>query len=228
MNYLRWSLLSALLFISTLVSAQSVQGDVEGLWVLGASMSVSDRTKLFVLGAHDNRLNANAAMVMGMINLNKNISLSPAYTFVDVPPVNGFRYQEHSILGSASFSLPLKHFVVDDRNMIQQRFRRNLSDLTFYRNRLRVTYSTKIKKMPFRLFAFDEVYYDATGGIWNRNRWSGGTAIFLFGFLYSECAYVRETNKDSRNRDMLNISFLITLEKWGIFHKKKNTTDNSD
>jgi hypothetical protein len=223
MKNLHWSLLPALLFTSSLINAQSVQGDVEGLWTAGVSMNISDKTKLFAVGARDNKLNANAAMIMGMTRLNKNISLSPAYAFVDTPPVNGFRYQEHSIFGSVTLSLPIKNFVLDDRNMIQQRLRRNLSDLAFYRNRLRFTYSTIIQKKPFRLFAYDEVYYNATGGIWDRNRWSGGAAIFLFGFLYCECAYVRETNKNSRDRELLNISFLVTLEKWGVFQKNKKT-----
>jgi len=206
------------------VKAQEIHGDVEGLWIIGTSMHVSDKTNLFVYGARDIKLDANAVMVMSAIQLNKYISIAAAYAFISAPPVASLRYQEHSLFGSVLFSLPVKSFLLDDRNMMQEGFRRIFRDLTFYRNRLRLTYATKIgeKKRPFRIFVYDEGYYNITRGMWARNRWSGGAGIRLFDFLESELAYIRETSRNNVNRDLLSISLVVTLD--GVL-KKVNTAN---
>jgi len=118
------------------LKAQDIDG-VHSFLVGGVSVSIPKNNKLLLYGGFSSTDNVKAFVALPNFKVNKYLSLTPGYTFVNVEPDNHPQFFEHQLLGIATVSLPLSNkWTLADRNMYFYRFRQNADDLSFYRNRL--------------------------------------------------------------------------------------------
>ncbi len=105
--------------------------------------------------------------------MNRYISLAPAYAHAGSPAFNA-----QQLRGSATVQLPLRRFVLDDRNMFVRTFVPT-GGTTLYRNRLRLSYPIRIRGKQASLFVADELFYDWRPRNWARNWvYAGGSYDF--------------------------------------------------
>lgn len=84
----------------------------------------------------------------------------------------------------ATLSFPIaENWTIANRNMYFPRFRENLEDLSFYRNRVGIIHTTEVVKNQASVFLHDEVYLGLNSGQFTRNRVILGGEIKLLQWL---------------------------------------------
>jgi Protein of unknown function (DUF2490) len=111
--------------------------------------------------------------------LNKFLTLTPAYLYVDQQPFAGRRISEHRLLFTFTGKLTLGKFTFTDRNQFERHVRHASRDFTIYRNRLQIDHPAHLGAFAFKLFVADEIFYSTQAGPagrqgWFRNRISAG------------------------------------------------------
>lgn len=128
--------------------------------------------------------------------LNKYISLTPSYVYIAQRSGSGANDFESRLRFAVNLKNGWKRFSLDDRNLVEYRFRNNRADSVRYRNRLRFRFPvTKDKKEIFVPFAANEVFYDFQAGTFSRNEFSVGASRKLNSNAAADFFYLLQTNK---------------------------------
>lgn len=212
-----------MLFLScvfTVLKAQDIDG-VHSFLVGGVSVSIPKNNKLLLYSGVSPTDNVKAFVALPNFKVNKYLSLTPGYTFVNVEPDNQPQFFEHQLLAIATVSLPLSNkWTLADRNMYFYRFRQNADDLSFYRNRLGITHHTEILKKKINLFLQNEFYLSLDNGQFTRNRIITGGEIKLCQWLTTQLMYMYQSDKGRESRHLAWLVVTVPLENFGVFNKK--------
>ncbi len=156
--------------------------------------------------------------------INKYIKITPSYLYAAAQPYQGRREFESRLRFAVNLEKNFnfaqtpeeiksgeekrKKFVINNRNLVEYRFRNSRSNSTRYRNRFRFDYplykestkdingeKKKVKKELFTLYAADEVYYDFEAKDWTRNELSIGIKRKINKNLTAEFFYLLRNNK---------------------------------
>src|SRR5262249_46299669 len=79
-----------------------------------------------------------AVYLQAFIKAGKHITFNPAYFYLKYTSAGDPHLYEHTMMNAIIFTVPLKHFIIEDRNLIWNRFRKKREDLHYYRNRIRI------------------------------------------------------------------------------------------
>jgi hypothetical protein len=127
---------------------------------------------------------------------NKYVSFTPSYLYIAQQPAAGARQYESRLRFAVIIGNSWKRFSVDDRNLVEYRFRNNGSDSVRYRNRLRFLYPIKKDKKEFFVpFAANEVFYDFRAKTFSRNEFSVGLSRKLNSNTTADFFYLLQTNR---------------------------------
>lgn len=110
------------------------------------------------------------------VKLSRSIAFVPGYLYLRTL-VAGDPYHEHQLRGGVVFRISLGPFILDNRNLMVQRLRPDRTDVTRYRNRLRLTFPLTSAGLPARILLWDEVFYDWGVERWTRNSLALGIAV---------------------------------------------------
>lgn len=181
-------------------------------WLLpGVSYQASPNLKLLgQYGVNDDQ-DINAVYLQGFIKAGKHITLNPAYLYLNFSGLNGLHSHEHTMMNAAIFAFSLNKIVIDDRNLIWNRFRNNAEDLHFYRNRLRVTWPLPWQAFPAKLYIFNEGFFFFNNGQWTRNRLAAGFTCDITRWFNADIFFLREHDKYSGKRNSLFVMGTIQL-----------------
>lgn len=139
------------------------------------------------------------------ITVHKNIILNPAYIYAVQKREDAPAVQEHWLFNAIIFQAARKQLLVDDRNLLWNRFRVGASSTHYYRNRLRVAQSFKAWGATTRLYAFDEIFYLFNNKNLSRNRAALGISSELTPHTYVDVTYIRQWD---RYAGRLNLFFI--------------------
>jgi Protein of unknown function (DUF2490) len=193
--------------------SQFPKDDVQGWMDLEATHAVRDNVSLMLNGML--RLSDDAGHLVyrrvggGLVlKVNRYLTLSPYYNFysTDSTPVQETR--ENRICMAATVGVPKGHWKVSDRNTVERRFlvgRRTWR----YRNRLELDRDVKLAHSPFRLFVWDEVFYDSAVSAWARNRAAIGAGKEISRRLSADLYYLRQNDSHARPGDLNVIGLTI-------------------
>lgn len=196
--------------------AQDIDG-VSSFVVGGVSMNIPKSNKLLIYSGISPTDNVKALLVLPNFKVHKYITLTPGYTYVNVDLDNGGRIEEHQFLGMATLAVALdKNWTVSDRNMYFHRFRAG-DDLSFYRNRLGITYKTQLFKKQASVFLQDEVYLSLNGGQFTRNRVVLGADLKLFKWLTPQVMCMYQSDKVTGDKILAWLVLTVPLENFGVF-----------
>lgn len=214
-------LVSIFIFIISSINYLSSQ-DIDSkssFLVAGISMNIPKNNRFLLYGGYSPTDNVKAIVALPNFKINKYLTLTPGYTFVNVKPEGGSTLIEHQILAMATVSVPIvKNWTIADRNMYFYRFRKRLEDLSFYRNRLGITHKTELLKKELSIYLHDEIFLNLDNGVLSRNRIILGGEIKLLKWLSPQLMYMYQSDKVTGNRHLGWIIFTVPLENFGLFN----------
>jgi len=134
---------------------------------------------------------------------NKYVSFTPSYLFIAQQPAAGIKQYESRLRFAVNFENSWKKFSIDDRNLLEYRFRSNSADAVRYRNRLRFLYPIKKDKNElFVPFAANEIFYDFKESTFSRNEFSVGLNRKLNPNVTTEFFYLLQINKSGSPKQL--------------------------
>lgn len=127
---------------------------------------------------------------------NKYISFTPSYIYIAQQPAPGVKQYESRLRFAVNLGNSWRKFSIGDRNLVEYRFRHNISDSVRYRNRFRFLYPIKKdKKELFVPFAANEIFYDFQAKTFSRNEFSVGLSRKLNSNVAADFFYLLRTNR---------------------------------
>jgi hypothetical protein len=134
---------------------------------------------------------------------NKYVSITPGYIYIASEAEAGNKQYESRLRFAVNLEKGWEKFSLDDRNLIEYRFRNNSADSVRYRNRLRFTYPVKKdKKELFVPFAANEIYYDFQEKAFSRNEFSVGLSRKISPNVTTDFFYLLQTNKSGSPKQL--------------------------
>lgn len=165
-------------------------------------------------------------IVLPTFNVNKYLSFTPGYSFVNSHPEIGISNNEHQVVSFATINYPVaKNLTITDRNMFFHRFRKHTDDLSFYRNRLGIIHTTSFFEKHASMFLYDEIYLSLNGDRLTRDRVIVGGGIKLFKWLTPQVMYMYQWDNGDGKRHLGLLVFTVPLKKFGVFNSKKQITE---
>ena len=161
---------------------------------------------------YNNYLRAGLLYPQAFITVHKNIILNPAYIFFVQKHERSRKSVEHYLMNSIILQATGKNFLLEDRNMLWDRFNVGSGARHYYRNRLKITQSFKIREATIKVYAYDEIFYLFNENNLTRNRIALGTNCVFIVHLNVDIAWVRQWDKHSGN---LNLFFIMGIWQFG-------------
>ena len=144
--------------------------------------------------------------------LNKYVSFTPSYIYIAQQSA-GVNEYESRLRFAVNLENSWKKFSVDDRNLIEHRFRNSRSDSVRYRNRLRFRFPIKKDdKELFVPFAANEIYYDFQEKTFSRNEFSVGASRKLSPNVTADFFYLLQTNKSGSPKQLNVFGINLTIK----------------
>jgi hypothetical protein len=146
---------------------------------------------------------------------NKYLTFTPSYIYIAQQPVAHRSLFESRLRFAVGIENHWKKFAVDDRNLVEYRFRNNSADSVRYRNRLRFVYPVKKDgKEIFAPFAVNELYYDFRAKAFSRNEISLGVTRKLTPNISTDLFYLWQVNKTSipRKLNVIGVNLKIKID----------------
>ena len=146
--------------------------------------------------------------------LGRYFAVSPIYQFVATQYYPGVHTRENRLSISGVFSIPIKRLILDNAHQIDQRFR-EVGNSNRYRNRVQVEWPFRFHDGDYRLFTWDEAYYDWVPHAWSRNRFTVGAGKRLNRHLAMDLFFLKQNARFSRPRDInaIGVTFRIRLDR---------------
>jgi hypothetical protein len=146
---------------------------------------------------------------------NKYLTFTPSYIYIAQQPAPGRRAFESRLRFAVGLENRWKKFAVDDRNLVEYRFRNNTADSVRYRNKLRFVYPVKKeKKELFAPFAANEIYYDFRAKAFSRNELSLGVTRKFNPNVSADFFYLWQVNKTGspRKLNVIGVNLKIKID----------------
>ncbi len=163
-----------------------------------------------------------ALAILPYFRVHKNIHLMPGYMRMEIRGTDVIESTQDHFMPSVVFSFNIgKRFVLTDRNMYFRLSIKDQDDLSFYRNRIGLTYKTKIADKPAMFFVHDALFWSLDSGKFARNRLILGAGMHLSKWLSPQLWYVLQNEPGIFPRHQLYVILTVPLNNFGIFTKKK-------
>ncbi|SFM86110.1 Protein of unknown function [Chitinophaga sp. YR627] len=208
------------LTLSISIGLPGQQQSATTAWIIpGITYQYSETLKLSAQYALSTHQHTHLLYLQSYIRINKHLILNPAYLYINYHPPAGPVIAEHSFMTGCILTTKLNSIILEDRNIIWNRFRQQAADMHIYRNRLRLTWPLPGKSRPTRVYSFDEAWVLINEKRWMRNRIAAGISSDILPWFNLDMSYAYEQDKVNGG---LNIFFIMgTIQ---LFRKQHNTT----
>ncbi len=146
---------------------------------------------------------------------NKYISFTPSYIYIAPQSAAGAKVYESRLRFAVNLENSWQKFSVDDRNLVEYRFRNILSDSVRYRNPLRFRFPIKKDKKELLVpFAANEIYYDFQAKTFSRNEFSIGASRKISSNVTANFFYLLRINKGNfpKQLNVFGVDLTIKLD----------------
>lgn len=225
MKQIQMLLLGALGFGVFQVKSQDLVDTHRSFLTAGVNISIPKKHSLKLWGGLSTEQHIQMTMITPNIRVNKWLSFSPSYTFLDVPRRTETDFREHHLNLMATLSLPLEKrgkWIFQNRNAYYLRAIEQGETTSFYKGRIGVVHQTKLFKKPLNAFVYNEIYLSLQNGHITRKRFYAGAELKLFDWLTPQATYIYQLNEGNTQRDHLFlVGMIVPLENFGFFKSKK-------
>lgn len=186
----------------------------EAAWTgVAASVPLHERADVTLTGIHAGGFGAGGAILELPLHLSRALQLTPAYFYLAGPPLLGADINEHRLRLDATLRVPLPAgWELQDRNLVERRFRAGFADSTRYRQRLRLEHPVRLGNMGVNAFAWGESFYDCTASAWTRHWVAAGVGKTVATRLTVEVAYLRQIGPRAPFRNIIFTTVLLRLD----------------
>lgn len=214
-----WGLFIALLCSDT-VNAQ-IEAEKQGVFLYtGVSMDIPNNNKFVFYYSYSPSDNFQSLVALPFFKINKNIQFMPGYMMTKADEYPMFTNVQHHIMPSVILSFKLSEkFTLTDRNMWYHLFRKDAKDVNLYRNRLGLTYHTKLLDKPADLFVYNEVFNNLSNGKFFRNRVILGGNIKATKWVTPQVWYAYQTENNIAPQHQFYLILTVPLENFGVFKR---------
>ena len=202
-----------LLFTGNAICSQPVKTQVVPWYFPGVIYKANSKLELWGQLGLNHKQHIHASYLQAFIKTGKHLTLNPAYLYLNIERPNGSHFNDHTLMNSVILNFSLSKLLIDDRNMIWNRFRRHEKDIHFYRNRLRFTWPLQTRTFLFKPYLFDEVTFSFNEGRFTRNRVAAGLNCKVTRWLLLDVTWLREQDRYNGPTNLLFIMTLIHLGK---------------
>jgi len=146
---------------------------------------------------------------------NKYVSFTPSYLYAAQQPAPGRNLYESRLRMAVTFENRWKNFSIDDRNLVEYRFRNSSADSVRYRNRLRFVYPlVKNDKEIVAPFVQEEVFYDFREKAFSRSDLVLGVTRKLSSNVSADFFYQWQANRSGspKHLNILGVNFKIKID----------------
>ena len=214
------NLLTALLWAATACAQNN--GAPFAVWAFpGVSWQPSLRWKLTGQYGINPQLDMHLVYLQAFVQTGKFITLNPAWLYLNRE--GALPGHEHTFMNAVIFHMPLGKLLIDDRNLLWNRFRSHAEDIHYYRNRLRLTLPLKIHAFIIKPYVFNEVFYFPDRERWSRNRIAAGIACDIAPKFNLDVSYLHEHDYYSGR-----INWLFIMGTFQFFRHPHPTHDRQD
>ena len=185
-------------------------------WIFpGISYQTSPATRLLAQFGLNQRQHIAAVYVQAFVDVGRHITLNHGYLYFRYAGISETIRQEHDLTNAVIIHFSLSKFLVDDRNLLWNRFMEN-GDFHYYRNRLRITWPIKAGAGLLKIYAFDELSYFFNKGILSRNRLAVGCGYDLWQWFNLDVFF-------SGQNDVFNgrLNWLFIQTTFQLHYRKK-------
>jgi hypothetical protein len=201
---------------------------------LQVTVPVAERVAVNTYGFYLGNVRASIALLEVPVALQKHLSVTPSYLFINVPvsglslltgePANG-NYHEQQFRLAGTISVSWHHFNVADRNMYVHRYTPR-SGVNRYRNKVYVARPVIIGSYRFNPFVFDEIYHDFAPGNWLRRNWAvAGVDLPINRYLAFQASYIRQSDQFLRSVNFLGTALIVKTDR--LLSREKAASRNS-
>jgi hypothetical protein len=137
----------------------------------------------------------------------EHLAVAASYLFVATQYYPGVHTTENRFSISGTVSVPWKHIVLSDVQVLEERLRERATNR--YRNRLQIEWPLRSGDSEYRLFIANEVFYDWSVDAWSRNRlFLGGGKRFSKHWAI-DLFFVKQNARFSLPRDVNAVAMTI-------------------
>ncbi len=209
------------LFIGSFAFAQNPTNNAT-YWFGGVNTKLGKKHNLFGYFGFSPEDHFTATAIVPYFRLTKNIHFAPSYMLLKTYKANEFNPFQHHFMPSLTFQFKLgKQFILADRNMYFRVAFKDSKSASLYRNRLGLTYITKIKNIPTSLFINDAVFWNLRNGKFFRNRLGMGVGMHLKKWLTPQFIYILQNDPGFFPKHQFYFVLTVPLKNYGVFGKKK-------
>jgi Protein of unknown function (DUF2490) len=208
----KWLLTLAVIHICLQCSGQE-KNLPPTVWTLpGVSYQVSPKFSLLDQLGYNSYQRSKIIFTQGFYQANKYLSIGSGYLFFIEPVANKRDYVEHDVVNTLTVTIPISHFILEDRNMLLNTFSDAAKD-HFYRNRMRLSFPFKVDSNSIKIYAYNEEYYFTNDGRWSRNRIGTGCGYDLTTRVNLDVSYVRQKDIFSGNLNLVFVMLTIQIKR---------------
>ncbi len=191
-------------------------------WFGGVNTQLGQKHNIFAYYGFSPDDKFTAAAVVPYFRITKNIHFAPSYMLLKTNNPDRYNPFQHHFMPNLTFQFKLgKKFILADRNMYFRVVMKDQQSTSFYRNRLGLTYLTKIGKTPAAFFINDAVFWNLRTGKFFRNRLGMGVSINVKKWLTPQFLYVLQNDSGFFPKHQFYFVLTVPLKNYGIFSKKK-------
>ncbi|MDF2187923.1 hypothetical protein [Paraflavitalea sp. CAU 1676] len=199
-------LLSILLVLVKQQGATGQKRTPSAAWLMpAASWRPANNVRLVAQLGYNNYYRMGIFFPQGFITLNKHVILNPAYIYALQKRPTVPRVWEHYLMNAVIFQVKSSNLLIEDRNMIWNRWTTGIQSRHYYRNRLRINRAFKTWSATTKLYAYDEVFYLFNVKSVVRNRAAFGISSDLNAKWLADVTFVRQQD---RYAGPLNLFFI--------------------
>ncbi len=219
-NIFLLSLLATTLLCSSKVSAQ-IEAEKQGIFLYtGVSMDIPNNNKFVFYYGYSPSDNFQSLVALPFFKISKNIQFMPGYMMTKADEYPMFTNVQHHIMPSVILNFKLsKKFTLTDRNMWYHLFLEDAKDVNLYRNRLGLTYHTKLLDKQTDVFVYNELFNNLKNGKFFRNRIILGGSIKVTKWVTPQVWYAYQTENRIEPQHQFYLIFTVPLENFGVFKK---------
>lgn len=124
----------------------------------------------------------------------------------------------HQMVAIGALNIPIskdKKWNILSQSMYSYLIREQQKNVSFYRQRLGLSYNVKTTKIPFNIFTYDEIFYSIDNKFVSRNLISAGVN-FNLSWLNPSFSYAHHINKNGTHKNIFTATFIVPLDNFGV------------
>ncbi len=144
---------------------------------------------------------------------NKNFTFASGVIYRGAQPSQNRKVYETRFVPSVTINLPIKKYILSNRNQYEYHFVNSRQNFWLYRNRTQIEREIMFGKSKIKPFVSVEFFYNGTRKDWFRGRYAAGVSKKIYKKLTLDVFYLRQQDGISRpgNLNVIGTTWKINL-----------------